>query len=111
MNILNKISVWLGCAKRVVYTLEEEQLQFACYVGPGCFSGSVEVVVYEYRPYKKFFKEKYFGSKWFWLDNFKTIESGVLTQLSELCLEKAHELGMQEKWKEFEKTLDKTIKK
>ena len=45
MNILNKISVWLGCAKRVVYTLEEEQLQFACYVGQGCFSGSVALVV------------------------------------------------------------------
>jgi hypothetical protein len=110
MNILNKISEWLGSAKRVVYTLEEEQLQFACYVGQGCFTGMVEVVVYEYRPYKKFFKEKYFGSKSFWLDDFNTIEGGVLTKLSELCLEEAHELGMQEKWKEFEKTIDKTIK-
>ena len=111
MNILNKIIEWLGGVKRVVYTLEEEQLQFACYVGQGCCSGMVEVVVYEYRPYKKIFKEKYFGSKSFFLDDFKTIEGGVLTKLSELCLEKAHELGMQEKWKEFEKTLDKTIKK
>ena len=111
MNILTKLSAWLGGAKRVVYTLEKEQLQFACYVGQGCFSGSVEVVVYEYFPNNKVFKEKYFGSKWFWLDDFNTIEGGVLTKLSELCLEEAHELSMREKWKEFEKTLDKTIKK
>lgn len=111
MKILNKLSTWLGCAKRVVYTLEEEQLQFACYVGSGCINGMVEVEVYEYFPNNKLFKEKYFGLKSFWLDDFNTIEGGVLTKLSELCLEKAHELGMQEKWKEFEKTVDKTIKK
>lgn len=111
MNIVNKLNAWLSGAKRVVYTLEKEQLQFACYVGQGCSNGMVEVEVYEYRPYKKFFKEKYFGSKCFWLDDFNTIEGGVLTKLSELCLKEAHRLGNQEKWKEFEKTVDKTIKK
>jgi hypothetical protein len=99
----HKIEEWLGCTKRVVYTFEEEQLQFACYVGCGCFQGMVEVTVYEIRPNKKFFKEKYFGSKWFWLDDYKTIKDGVLTKLCEMLVEREQELEKQDKWKEFYK--------
>ena len=61
----------------------------------------VEVTAYEIRPDKKFFKEKHFGSKWFWLDDYKTIKDGVLTQLCEMFEERRKELEKQDKWKEF----------
>ena len=94
-----KIEEWLGGAKRVEYTFDG--VPFACYVGCGCFEGMVEVAAYEIRPNKKFFKEKYFDSKWFWLDDYKTIQSGVLAKLCEMLEERKKELEKQDKWKEF----------
>ena len=94
-----KIEEWLGCTKRVEYTFGG--VLYACYVGCGCFNGMVEVTVYEIRPNKKFFKEKYVGSKWFWLDDYKTIKDGVLTKLCEMLVERKKELEKQDKWKEF----------
>jgi uncharacterized protein YydD (DUF2326 family) len=101
MGIFNKISDWLGFAKKVTYTLDDKQ--YNCYVGQGCFSGSVEVLVYEYRPNKKIHKEKSLDSKWFWLDDYDTIEEGVKTVLAQIVAEQNHDLEMQRKWEEFEK--------
>jgi hypothetical protein len=94
-----KLKEWLGCTKRVEYTFGG--VPFACYVGCGCFNGMVEVTVYEIRPNKKIFKEKYLDSKWFWLDDHKTIKDGVLTKLCEMLEERKKELEKQDKWKEF----------
>lgn len=105
MNIFRKISDWLGFAKKVVYFLDDKQ--YNCYVGQGCFSGSVEVLIYEYRPNKKIFKEKSLDSKWFWLDDYATIEEGVKTVLAQVLVEKKHDLEMQKKWEDFEKSIDK----
>lgn len=103
--MFKKISEWLGFAKKVVYVLDDKK--YHCYVGQGCFSGSVEVLVYEYRPNKKLFKEKSLGSQWFWLDAYDTIEDGVKMALAKVLTEQNHDLEMQKKWEEFEKTLDK----
>ena len=84
-----KIEEWLGCTKRVEYTCCG--IPVACYVGCGCFSGMVEVTVYEIRPDKKFFKEKYLDSKWFWLEDYKSIKDGVFTKLCEIIGEKRQE--------------------
>lgn len=105
MNILNKIIEWLGCCKRVVYSYDNQQ--FACYVGCGCFSGMAEVIIYELRPAKKLFKEKYVGSKSFWLCDFETINEGVLDCLDSITIEENKQKRIQEKWKNFENTLDK----
>lgn len=105
MGIFNKISNWLGFDKKVTYTFDDKQ--YNCYVGQGCFSGSVEVLVYEYRPNKKIHKEKSLDSKWFWLDDYDTIEEGVKTVLVQILAEQNHDLEMQRKWQEFEKTIDK----
>ena len=94
-----KMQEWLNCCKRVEYTFGG--VPFACYVGVGCINGMVEVVAYEIRPNKKFFKEKYFGSKTFWLNDFETIEKGVLTKLCEMFEERRKELEEQDKWKKF----------
>lgn len=94
-----KIEEWLGCTKRIEYNFNGTTL--ACYVGCGCFSGMVEFTAYEVRPNKKLFKEKYFGSKWFWLEDYDTIEQGVLSKITEIFEEKEEELIKQDKWKEF----------
>lgn len=101
MGIFRKISDWLGFDKKVVYFLDDKQ--YNCYVGQGCFSGSVNVLMYEYRPNKKIFKEKSLGSKWFWLDDYNTIEEGVKTILIKVLVEQKYELEMRRKWEEFEK--------
>ena len=106
MRWIWKMEEWLNCCKRIEYTFNGVPL--ACYVGVGCINGMVEVVVYEVKPKRKIFKEKYFGSKSFWLSDYETIEQGVLSKIKELLEEKEEELIEQEKWKEFfEKTLDK----
>lgn len=105
MGIFRKILDWLGFAKKVVYILDDKQ--YNCYVGQGCFSGSVEVLMCEYRPNKKIFKEKSLGSKWFWLDDYNTIEEGVKTVLIKVLVEQKYELEMQKKWEKFEKFIDK----
>lgn len=105
MSIFRKISDWLGVDKKVTYTLDGKQ--YNCYVGQGCFSGSVSVLIYEYKPNKKIFKEKLLDSKLFWLDDCDTIEEGVKMALAKVLAEQDHDLEMQKKWKEFEKILDK----
>lgn len=100
-----KIEEWLGCCKRVMYSYDNRQ--FACYVGCGCISGMAEVIIYELRPTKKLFKEKYVDSKSFWLDDFETISKGVVDCLAEVITEENERKKLQEKWKNFEKTLDK----
>ena len=100
-----KVEEWLGYCKRVMYSYDNRQ--FACYVGCGCFSGMAEVIIYESRPNKKLFKEKYVASKSFWLDDFKTIDEGVFDCLIAVIIEEKEQNRIQEKWQEFEKTLDK----
>lgn len=94
-----KLKEWLSDTKRVEYTCCG--IPLACYVGCNCFFGIVEVTVYEIKPNKKFFKEKYFGSGRFWLDDHKTIKDGVLTKLCEMLEERRKELEKQDKWKKF----------
>lgn len=94
-----KLEEKLSCTKRVEYTFGG--VPFACYVGCGCFNGTVDITVYEIKPNKKFFKEKYFCSKWFWLSDFESIEQGVLTKMCEMFEERKKDLEEQEKWKKF----------
>jgi hypothetical protein len=98
-----KIDEWLGGAKRVEYTFGD--VPFACYVGCGCFSGSVDVTVYQLRPNQKIFKEKYLGSHWFWLEEYDySIENGVREVIARVMEEQKEENNISNAWKEFEKT-------
>ena len=108
MKWFYKIEEWLGCVKRVEYNFTTQNLTVACYVGCGCISGTAEVIIYEYRPNKKIFKEKYLSSKTFWLKDYPTIEEGVFAAVSKILKERQEDFEIQKKWKEFEKSIDKS---
>lgn len=85
---------------------------FDIYVCPdGC--AMAEVSIYEViRPNRKtFFRTKFFPFKsgWFFLDDYETIMEGALKVLEKGFAEKHREEKIIEKWKEFEKTIDKPI--
>lgn len=83
--------------------------RFICYVG--CpFSGMVEVTVWENkRPNWLIFKNSYSGSATFVLDEDDTIEHCVARAIWRLLAEEKEENKLYDKWKNFEKTLDKPL--
>lgn len=77
---------------------------YVCYVGQGCFSSSVEVSMWERtRPNNRIFKgDKYKGSDWFWVEEYNTIEDGVLDCIDRLTAKENERDNISKKWKEFE---------
>lgn len=77
---------------------------YVCYVGQGCFTGSVEVSVWERkRPNNRIFKgDRYKGSDWFWVEDYNTIEEGVLDCIKQVIQEDIELDNISKKWKEFE---------
>lgn len=70
-----------------------------------------EVTFYEVvRPTWKIFRTKFFplGSRIFSLDDYGNIMDGVRSCLLRLIAEEEHDLRIAEKWKTFEKSLDKS---
>lgn len=83
--------------------------QFICYVG--CpFNGMVEVAVWEIkRPHWPIFKDSYCDSFSFILDEEDTIDQCVKRAILKLLAEEEEENKLHDKWKNFEKTLDKPM--
>lgn len=83
--------------------------QFICYVGSS-FSGIVDVTVWERkRPQWLIFKDSYCGSASFILDEEDSIENCVSRAIRRTLADKEKENKLYEKWKNFEKTLDKPL--
>ena len=99
------IKFWkaLGGAERKEYLFNNDTT-LVCYVGAGCFRGSVEVSVYQLRPNRKLFKEKYLGGHWFWLSDYNySIEKGVRAMIARVMAERKEENDIYNAWKEFSK--------
>lgn len=66
--------------------------------------GSVlfEMSVYEVvRPTWKLFRTRYFGHKWFFLDDYSTVEEGLKAGLAQLLTEEKEETERDEKVAKF----------
>ena len=71
----------------------------------------VEVTFYEVvRPTWKIFRTKFFplGSRMFSVDDYENIIDGVRSCLLRVIAEEEHDKEVMEKWKTFEKSLDKS---
>lgn len=68
------------------------------------FSGSMCVVnIYEVaHPNRKFFREKYRGSKSFWIGDYDTIKQGIYAMLDALEKDEEEEAKRIAKWKELD---------
>ena len=68
------------------------------------FSGSMCVVnIYEVvHPNRKLFREKYRGSKSFWISDYETIKQGIYAMLDELEKDEEEEAKRMAKWKELD---------
>ena len=75
---------------------------FECYAAPDG-SDIVSVAFWEVvHPTWKIFRTKYYDSKYFWIDDYDSIEMGILASLQYL-LDKEHEQNIRtNKWKAFE---------
>ena len=75
---------------------------FECYVSPEG-SDMASVTIWEVvRPTWKIFRTKYYNSKYFWIDDYDSIEMGVLASL-QYFLDIEHEQNIRaNKWKAFE---------
>lgn len=84
--------------------IEENGRKFICEVLRGPFEGSVDVYIREViRPHWKFFKTEFFSyTKWFWMDEYESIEAGVYAILQKKLTEEQKSKEIQNKWKEFE---------
>lgn len=83
-----------------IYTIDNRT--FECYVvseGDAWASVSVWEVV---RPTWIFFRTKYYDSTYFRIDNYDSIEMGVLDSLQHLLAEEYKQNQRIAKWKEFE---------
>lgn len=84
---------------------------FEAFVGSmGCHL--IEVTFYEVvRPTWKIFRTKFFpfGSRMFSVDEYENIIDGVRSCLLRVIAEEEHDKEVMEKWKTFEKNLDKSI--
>lgn len=100
---MNKFWKLFDGAERREY-LSDNGTTLVCYIGAGCFSGSVDVTVYQLRPNRKIFKEKYLGSHWFWLSDYDySIENGVHAMITHVMAEQEKENNIYNAWKEFSK--------
>ena len=93
-------------------TVTYNNKMFDIYVNSiGC--AMAEVSIYEViRPNRKtFFRTKFFPfhTGCFFVDDFDTITEGALSVLEKGFKERNREEKIIEKWKEFEKTIDKPI--
>ena len=93
-------------------TVTYNNKMFDIYVNSiGC--AMAEVSIYEViRPNRKtFFRTKFFPfhTGGFFVSDFDTITEGALSVLEKGFKEKDREEKIMEKWKNFEKTIDKTI--
>lgn len=87
---------------------ENDRLFEASVVSIGCHL--VEVTFYEVvRPSWKIFRTKFFplGSKIFSVDDYENIIDGVRPCLLQVIAKEEHDQKVAEKWKTFEKSLDK----
>lgn len=100
---MNKFLKLFGGAERKEYLFDSDTT-LVCYIGAGCFSGSVEVTVYQFRPNRKVFKEKYLGGHWFWLEEYDySIENGVRGVMARVMAEQEEENKIYNAWKDFQK--------
>ena len=93
-------------------TICRDNRTFETYVG-NLGLGLAEVSFYEVvRPTWKIFRTKFFpfGSKSFFVDDYENILFAVQDCLQKCLTEEAHEKELAEKWKTFEKTIDKMSK-
>lgn len=83
-----------------IYTIGNRT--FECYAGLDG-SAMVSVAFWEVvRPTWKIFRTKYYDSKCFWIDDYDSIEIGILASLQYL-LDKEQEQNIRiNKWKAFE---------
>ena len=91
-------------------TIRHENRTFEAYVKNLGFGGLANVSFYEVvRPTWKIFRTKFFplGSSDFWIDDYENISLAVQDCLHECLDEEAHEKELEEKWKNFKKTIDK----
>lgn len=92
--------------------LNRDNRTFEAYVNMS-YSNIVDVSFYEViRPTWKIFRTKFFPfySTWFYIKDYNSIMDGVETCLTEGFHEEALEQSIENKWKEFEKTIDKSSK-
>lgn len=85
---------------------------FEAYVNSS-FYNMVEVTFYEViRPNWKFFRTKFFSfhSTWFYTSDYDNIMTGIEICLAEGFRQEAREQAIQNKWEEFEKSIDKSSK-
>ena len=90
-------------------TINHSNRTFEAYVG-GCGCGIAEVSFYEVvRPSWKIFRTTIlpFHSSCFFLEDFETIMAGIESCLAEGIAKESKEQIFQNKWKDFEKTIDK----
>ena len=90
-------------------TINYNNRTFEAYVG-GCGCGIVEVSFYEVvRPSWKIFRTTIFPfySSCFFSEDFETIMAGIEDCLAKGIAEESKEQVFQNKWKDFEKTIDK----
>jgi hypothetical protein len=74
--------------------------EFYCWC-EGAYSGSMCCVgIYEYFP-KKLFKNRYRAYKTFWIDDYETINEGVVAMVKAYLKEEEKEKKNMEKWKNF----------
>ena len=93
-------------------TINHNNRIFEAYIG-GCGCDIVEVSFYEVvRPSWKIFRTTIlpFYSSWFFLEDFESIMAGIEKCLTEGIAKESKEKISQNKWKDFENTIDKTIK-
>lgn len=79
--------------------------EFDCYAcSQGC--NIVSVNIWEItHPQRKIFRSKYRDTKYFFLDDYDSIASGIYNQVEEYLQEQAQENARINKWKDFEKEL------
>ena len=85
-----------------IYTIGNRT--FECYVNPEG-SAMVSVAVWEVvRPTWIIFRTKYYNSKCFWIDDYDSIEMGVLASL-QYFLDNEYEENIRiAKWQKFERS-------
>ena len=83
-----------------IYTIGNRT--FECYASPEG-SAMVSVTIWEVvRPTWKIFRTRFYDSKCFWIDDYDSIEMGILASL-QYFLDKEHEQNLRaNKWKAFE---------
>ena len=62
------------------------------------------VHIERYRPKAIIFKWIWADSFSFWLDDFNSIEEGIMNRFTKFCQETDNQLEIKRKWEEFEKT-------